>query len=375
MKTICMIPARLGSKRVKKKNLRLINGKPLISFIIETVKKCSCFDEIYLNSEAHIFKEIADLHGISFYLRPDEYATDQATNDEFAADFINNISGDILIQVLPTSPLISVEEIEAFTEKMLKDKYETLISVENKQIACVYSGVPINFDELKINPPSQSIEPIQAYATVLMGWKYSTFIENIKKYRSAYHGGDGKIGYFELRGLSTIDIDREEDFVLVENIITSQQKGKASPPKFFTSSSSSHCEINVQSILEKDGVTHNDLCNVNNETVNFYDILNNSNINNSWSRRVIDSEDNSATIICQLPGEGNRLHYHPDWNEWWYILDGEWEWVIEDKKKIVTTGDFVFMEKGKKHKITAVGKKPAIRIAVSRSDVAHIYPG
>ena len=62
-----MIPARMGSKRVKKKNLRLINGKPLISYIIETIKQCDCFDEIYLNSEAMIFKEIADLVSTFYY--------------------------------------------------------------------------------------------------------------------------------------------------------------------------------------------------------------------------------------------------------------------------------------------------------------------
>ena len=94
----------------------------------------------------------------------------------------------------------------------------------------------------------------------------------------------------------------------------------------------------------------------------------------SWSKRVIDSESNSMTIISQLPGEGNRLHYHPDWNEWWYILDGKWEWEIEGYKRIVSQGDIVFMPKNKKHKITAIGNKPAIRMAVSRSDVAHIYP-
>ena len=211
MKTVCMIPARLGSKRVKKKNLRLINGKPLISYVIETVKKCDCFDEIYLNSEAMIFKEIADKYGISFYRRPDKYSTDHATNDEFALDFIKNVSGDILIQVLPTSPLISVEEIEAFAKKMTDQYFDTLISVENKQIACVYSDKPINFDKFKANPPSQSMLPVQAYATVLMGWKYSRFLKNMTEFGSAYHGGDGKTGYFELRGLSTIDIDREED--------------------------------------------------------------------------------------------------------------------------------------------------------------------
>ena len=54
-----------------------------------------------------------------------------------------------------------------------------------------------------------------------MGWKYDTFKVNMKKTGSAYHGGYGRTGYYELRGLSTVDIDREEDFKFVERIIHS----------------------------------------------------------------------------------------------------------------------------------------------------------
>lgn len=375
MKTVCMIPARRGSKRVKKKALRLINGKPLISYIIETIKQCDCFDKIYLNSEAMIFKEIADEYGISFYKRPAELSTDQSTNDEFALDFLKNVPGDILIQVLPTSPLITVDEIEAFTKKMINKNYDTLISVENKQIACVYDNEPVNYDKLRVNPPSQTMKPVQAYATVLMGWNYETFKRNMNRYGCAYHGGDGKIGYFELRGLSTIDIDREEDFVLVENIIMSQKNSNGKNISYYDEKPNEHIEVDVRSILEKDGLKKNDLYNVNREIVNLQEIINEKGKSKPWSKRVIDTDNNSATILAQLPGEGNRLHYHPDWNEWWYIIDGEWEWEIEGKKKIIKKGDIVFMEKGRKHKITAVGNEIAIRLAVSRSDVAHIYPG
>ena len=80
------------------------------------------------------------------------------------------------------------------------------------------------------------------------------------------------------------------------------------------------------------------------------------------------------TIISQLPGEGNRRHYHPDWNEWWYILDGEWKWDIEGETRSIHKGEVVFMQKNREHKITAAGDKPAIRMAVSRADVAHVYP-
>ena len=46
-----MIPARLGSKRVSNKNLRILSGKPLVSYIIQAVKGSNKFDDIYINSE------------------------------------------------------------------------------------------------------------------------------------------------------------------------------------------------------------------------------------------------------------------------------------------------------------------------------------
>ena len=67
MKVIAMIPARLGSKRVKNKNLRLLGNKPLISHVIETAKDSNIFDDIYINSESEIFENIANQYNIKFY--------------------------------------------------------------------------------------------------------------------------------------------------------------------------------------------------------------------------------------------------------------------------------------------------------------------
>lgn len=373
-KIIAMIPARLGSKRIEKKNLRLIEGQPLLSYIIDSVVSCKSFDEIYLNSEADIFKNIADEKGIKFYKRDEKFSTDTSTNDDFGIDFINNTNGDILIQILPTSPLLTANEIKNFVDKMINDNLDSLISVEHKQIACIYKNEAINFNKLLKNPPSQTMEPIKAYATALMGWKYDKFKSNIEKYGSAYHGGNGKTEYFELRGLSTIDIDIEEDFILAESIIKAQKIKNSNNIQYYGETVTHHSEVHVESILKKDGVENNDLYDVNNEIVSLNEIITSQNNSKSWSKRVIDTESNSMTIISQLPGEGNRLHYHPDWNEWWYIIDGEWEWDIEGEKKIVKKGDIVFMKKNRKHKITAIGNKPAVRMAVSRADVAHVYP-
>ena len=74
-----------------------------------------------------------------------------------------------------------------------------------------------------------------------------------------------------------------------------------------------------------------------------------------------------------MPGEGNRMHYHHNWDEWWYIIQGQWEWLVDDEKKEITTGELVFIERNRVHKITATGNSMAIRLAVSREDVDHVY--
>ena len=65
---VCMIPARIGSDRLKRKNLILVNNKPIISYVIEVAKQTNKFNSIYLNSDHRIFKKIAKKNSIDFYL-------------------------------------------------------------------------------------------------------------------------------------------------------------------------------------------------------------------------------------------------------------------------------------------------------------------
>jgi CMP-N-acetylneuraminic acid synthetase/quercetin dioxygenase-like cupin family protein len=372
-KIVAMIPARMGSKRIPKKNIRLLNGIPLISYIIRAVKEAGCFDEIYVNSESDLIGKIAKDEGVNFYKRSEDLTKDTSTNDEFTFDFMNKINCDVLIQVLATSPFTKPEEIKDFTKTMIKKNLDTLISVNNQQIECVYENSPINFNKRKPSPPSQSLNPIQSYACSLMGWKTSTFKKNMHFLGSGYHGGDGTVGFFELKGESTIDIDNEEDFQFAEMVARFLSSNNTYDKKFYDDDL--HVEVDVPEILKKDGVFINDLHSANSEVpISVNTIRESFDDTTSWSKRIIDTENNSATLIHQQPGEGNRLHYHPDWNEWWYIIDGNWEWDIEGKKVVVKKDDVVFIPKGKVHKITAVGDKPAIRLAVSRADVEHVYP-
>jgi len=93
-----------------------------------------------------------------------------------------------------------------------------------------------------------------------------------------------------------------------------------------------------------------------------------------WATRIIYNDLFGGVLICQNPGEGNRLHYHPNADECWIIMEGEWEWYIEGiGKQHVKTGDIISVKKGTKHLIRCVGDCPAIRFAVTRPDVDHVY--
>ena len=374
MKIVAMIPARLGSKRVIKKNLRLLNGKPLISYITESAINSNAFDEIYINSESEIFKVIADQHGVLFYKRDDRYATDLTNNEDFLTDFLENIKCDYLVQLLPTSPLINNKEIKAFVDQLTCGKCDTLVSVNNHQIACLYEGNPINFSMTETHKSSQTMTPIKSYSTVLMGWKRTTYLENIKNIACGYHGGKGETEYFEIKGLSNIDIDNEEDFQLAEVAMQLREGSYQFEKLYFDEMNEEHIEVDVPTILQKDGVMLNDFSNENSSINKLSNLLIDAPKDSSWSKRLINTESNSMTLIGQLPGEGNRLHYHPNWHEWWYIVQGSWKFEIEGEEKILTENDIVFIEKGKRHRITAVGDKIAVRMAVSRADVEHVYP-
>ena len=373
LKVVAMIPARLGSKRVPKKNLRLLGNKPLISYIIETAIESGVFDQIYINSEAEIFADIAEEYGVSFYHRNASLASDEANNDQFLQDFCENVDADIVVQMLPTSPFLTVNEVRAFVNKMLNESLDTLVSTVDHQIACVYKNQPVNFSKLEPHISSQNMVPVSSYATVLMAWRRDFFLSAMNRFGFGYHGVDGKTGYFSLKGFSTVDIDNEEDFIFAEAVCQylSKPQRNDSAPRYY--SGRKHAESDVPSILKIDGIDFSDFTHENLPLSNISNIISTMDNSRSWCYRVVNTESNSATLISQLPGEGNRRHYHPDWNEWWYIVSGSWQWDVERESFIVNQGDIVFIEKGKWHKITAIGDVPAIRLAVSRADVLHVY--
>jgi quercetin dioxygenase-like cupin family protein len=93
----------------------------------------------------------------------------------------------------------------------------------------------------------------------------------------------------------------------------------------------------------------------------------------SWAVRVAYNELFGGVVIQQLKNEGNRRHYHPDADENWVILDGEWEWWIDGQGyQKVNTGDIIIVPNNVWHQIKCISDVGA-RYAITRPDVDHVY--
>ena len=195
------------------------------------------------------------------------------------------------------------------------------------------------------------------------------------KFGCAVYGGSGTTQHCVLDGDATLHINTERDFRLAEYVWESRQRQSVAA-KYWDNSDQGrqHVECDVPSILANDGVSLNDLHDTNHPLASIGALLQSGSHATSWSKRIIDSPSNSVTVISQLPGEGNRRHYHKDWDEWWYILEGEWIYEVDGREQRIQKNELVFIERNKIHKVTATGSGRAVRMAVSRADVDHIYP-
>mgnify|MGYP005656611395 FL=1 len=74
---LCVIPARGGSKRIPKKNIKHFHGKPIIAYSIEVAKEAQCFDRIIVSTDDNEIKKIAEEFGAEVpFMRPKELSDD-----------------------------------------------------------------------------------------------------------------------------------------------------------------------------------------------------------------------------------------------------------------------------------------------------------
>ncbi len=124
MKTLCIIPARGGSKRIPKKNIKDFYGKPLIAYSIEIAKDSKLFDKIIVSTDDEEIAKVSKEYGAEVpFIRPKELADDYAGTDaviNHAVDFFKSIgeSFDYLCTIYATAPFLQIKYLKEGLEKL-----------------------------------------------------------------------------------------------------------------------------------------------------------------------------------------------------------------------------------------------------------------
>lgn len=124
---IAIIPARSGSKGLKDKNIRPLNGKPLMAYSIDAAKKSKAFSTVFVSTDSELYAQIAKDNGAdAHFLRSQEQAADNSSSWDAVREVINrfeteNVFFDEIMLLQPTSPLRTAEDIlhaiDIFTTK------------------------------------------------------------------------------------------------------------------------------------------------------------------------------------------------------------------------------------------------------------------
>lgn len=210
MKTVAFVPIRLNSKRVVGKNLKLLGGKPLLCYILDTLASVDSIDEVYVYCSSDQIKQYLP-DGVKFLKRPEFLDRDETLGKEIYEEFTKTIDADVYVLAHTTSPFIKRETFETAINKIKNEGYDSAFSAEKIQTFAWYNGKPLNYD-LKEIPRTQTIEPVYVETSAFFMFKADVW--------KVHHQRIGFNPYMSIVDkIEGVDIDWPEDFELAEKII------------------------------------------------------------------------------------------------------------------------------------------------------------
>lgn len=129
MKKICIIPARGGSKRIPRKNIKLFLGKPIIAYSITAALESNLFDEVMVSTDDKEIAKEAILYGANVpFMRSNKNSDDHASTRDVIYEVINNYENlgerfDYICCLYPTAPLVTSKSLIEGFKIILKNTY------------------------------------------------------------------------------------------------------------------------------------------------------------------------------------------------------------------------------------------------------------
>ena len=209
-----LVPMKGHSERVPNKNIRLIAGKPLFHWILESLSKSQYIDEIIINTDSEEIAENASANfDVIILKRPEELCGDMVSMSPLIKHDISHTSGSLFLQTHSTNPLVKTETIDRAIETFYKlSDHDSLFTVTPMWTRIFWKdGEPINHDPDNLIR-TQDLDPIYEENSCL--YLFSRDIFNKRENRLGFNPK-----MMVMDPIESIDIDEEHDFQLAEYFI------------------------------------------------------------------------------------------------------------------------------------------------------------
>ena len=210
MKTVAFVPIRLNSRRVEGKNLRLLGGRPLMTYILDTLRDCERIDETYVYcSDPDIARHLPD--GVKFLRRDPALDSDSTLGEEIYDAFTREVDADIYVLAHATSPFIRRATVDDAVARVGSGEYDSAFSAERIQTFAWYEGRTLNYSPERV-PRTQDLEPVFVETSAFFVFR-----------REVWRDMRRRIGlrpYMAVTDrIESMDIDYPDDFRLAEAIV------------------------------------------------------------------------------------------------------------------------------------------------------------
>ncbi len=222
---VIVIPARSGSKRIKNKNIKILNNKPLIRFLLDKFKEKKLKEKIFVSSDSNKIKNIvSNYKNINFVKRPKKLASDLSKIEEALIHVINKEKlkkNGWIITIQPNSPFINYKTIKKIINLTKNSKKNCIMTVSKNNSDFWYKDKNNKNFVKRLFPKAprntQKRQPLFEENSAI----YATRISYLLKTKKIF---DQKNISYEISKIEGLDINDRVDFFIAESIIKNGYK-------------------------------------------------------------------------------------------------------------------------------------------------------
>ncbi len=218
MKIVSLIPARSGSKGIPMKNIVLLNGRPLISYVLQASLK-SRVNETWVSTDNADIKKVCLEEDIEVRVldRPSKLSQNDSSTEDVMLHFANHIWFGVIVLIQPTSPMVTAEQIDEGLTIFECGEYDSLFSAVGMKDILIWEEMGFDVRPLNYDPRNRGRRQTRDDSHFIeTGGFYITSRDSLLETRCRM---GGRIGVVEVPFWTSFQVDGPEDLENIERLI------------------------------------------------------------------------------------------------------------------------------------------------------------